>query len=317
MDMLRIGHNQDNSKAYTRSTMKSNDRAHDLMAGLQKVFVNGGPSQQNADLFCELMDSIDLALRENGLTSKDLEGILQQNSFLETSDSILGYSRLRKYGYAGDFELLERIFNVQVSKSQSNWDRVAHSLPRALALRDRLQFFRNMVQSKLPRGGMLLNIGSGPARDLYTLYTDDEQCSVVSTCIEMEDKAVAYAKMLNENYLERINFVPMNVFRYETMQTYHLIWSAQLFDYLNDSVFVTLLQKCKKWLKPEGQLVICVFNKDHQKDRCFWELLGNWFCVYRSHDDLKQLAMDAGFRDKNIEVHEENGGFNLYLVLKQ
>ena len=53
-------------------------------------------------------------------------------------------------------------------------------------------------------------------------------------CIDADARAIEYAKDLCEPYLDRIEFHERNALRFKTDKQYKLVWSAGLFDYLDD-----------------------------------------------------------------------------------
>jgi len=47
------------------------------------------------------------------------------------------------------------------------------------------------------------------------------------------------------------------------------------------------------------------------------EKVGNWYLQYRSMEDLKCLAIEAGVKESNIEIDSEVLGINLFMHLKK
>ncbi len=60
------------------------------------------------------------------------------------------------------------------------------------------------------------------------------------------------------------SFINANIFKYKTTEKYDLIWSAGLFDYLNDRRFIFLLNKLYTYLKPEGVLYVGNFSDQNR-----------------------------------------------------
>lgn len=289
----------------------------ELLDDFKQFIANGGPSPEDYQTFHALMDALAVCMQYSLVPQEKWHQLLSKCTFLSDPQSLIGHCRMRPYGYPGDFELLEKIDTFYHSPQHRKWDAYTHAHPIAVAMRNRKGYFKSLLKSRLPRGGALLDIGSNASRALYEYFTDNPQSRVVVTSVEMEEKAVSHARQLNKAWSNRIRFVPMNIFRFETTETYDLIWATHLFDYLYDAPFFTLLQKCMNWLKPDGEMVLCAFSDTRQNDRSYWELFGNWHCQYRSEETLIELAVAAGFARKNAVVEKDKGGLNQYLKLKR
>lgn len=165
-------------------------------------------------------------------------------------------------------------------------------------------------------GGQLLNVASGPARDLKELYESDDYASLHTTCVEMDPNAIAHAKDLNRAFEDRITYINRNIFRFRPDRQFDWIWSAGLFDYFDDKAFVLLLKRFKTWLKPGGEIIIGNFNEDYNPSRAAMEIAGDWFLIHRTEETLIQLALQAGFAKEQISVGKEELGVNLFLHIQ-
>ena len=106
-----------------------------------------------------------------------------------------------------------------------------------------------------------------------------------------------------------------NILKFEPVDRFDLVWSAGLFDYFSDKLFVKTLQRIRRWLKPEGEVIIGNFGP-HNPSRGAMEF-GDWFLKYRSPDQLMELATKAGFDDFEAAVEREELGINLFLNLRK
>lgn len=286
---------------------------------LQKIIEKNGPDQSDYGTLDSIM---------NNLTDQDFKAI-QQSSLLKNVDllkddkSIMGHIFTKPYGYAGDFHIIDRIYTRKnLDNHYAKWDQYSLENSAAQAVRNRKSYFQKLMLEKTrnwePGESIeLLNVASGPARDLKELYEKLYNKSLINTtCVEMDAKAIAYAKELNKTNLEKINFIQKNIFRYNDTAKYDVIWSAGLFDYFNDKCFVKVLSKMKTWLKEEGEIIIGNFNQDHNPSRKYMELFGDWFLIHRTKEEMIQLAEQAGFDRKNITVKSEAENVNLFLHIK-
>ena len=57
-----------------------------------------------------------------------------------------------------------------------------------------------------------------------------------------------------------MSFVQRNALRFRPQRTYDLVWSAGLFDYFEDALFVTTLSRLLKATAADGELVVGNFS---------------------------------------------------------
>ncbi|TMI79004.1 MAG: methyltransferase domain-containing protein [Bacteroidetes bacterium] len=182
------------------------------------------------------------------------------------------------------------------------------------AVRNRKQFFKKLIHSKLRehKTMRLLNIASGPARDLKEIYDEINPERLQTTCVEMDANAIEYAKNLCGNYLLQIEFINQNIFKFSSNEKFDLIWSAGLFDYFNDKIFIQLTKRLRGYLNQNGEMVIGNFSRNNPH-RTYMEIFGEWFLNHRNVDELLGLAIQAGVDKSKITVNEEPLGVNLFL----
>jgi SAM-dependent methyltransferase len=241
------------------------------------------------------------------------------SSFLK--NTIQGQALLKPFGYAGDFLIIDKIYTRHINHNIKfgKWDKFIHSLEATQAVRNRKTYFRNLMKRKLENGRKvsLLNLASGPARDLLEVYnTLNSPSNLITTCIDMDEQAIQYAKILNHDYLDQVCFINKNVFRFNAKYKYDVIWSAGLFDYFNDKAFLFLLNSLKSWLKPGGEIIIGNFNADHNPSKKFMEKVCEWELIHRTPGQLVSIATQAGFNLSSIRVGAEPLNVNLFLHLK-
>jgi SAM-dependent methyltransferase len=235
--------------------------------------------------------------------------------FLEDSRSIMGHILHKPFGYAGDFKIIDRIYQQEAHAAFDRWDKYALQTSAAQAVRNRKAYFIAILDQLQQEGRPIhiLNVASGPARDVYEFLQKHPDTQLRFTCIDMDQQAIEYATALNRKHLDKVTFVKANVLRYTTDEHYDLVWSAGLFDYFTDQVFTKLISRMTTWVRPGGQLVVGNFNVDCNPSRAFMEIIGHWYLEHRSIDQLKQLAINAGCSRKSIKVGQEPEGVNLFL----
>jgi SAM-dependent methyltransferase len=128
-------------------------------------------------------------------------------------------------------------------------------------------------------------------------------------------RLLLYANNLNGACDGRLSFVQANAFRYRPDQQHEIVWSAGLFDYLDDKQFVFLLRRLYEMVKPGGELVVGNFGPDNPS-RNYMEF-GQWFLKHRSTEELINLGRQCGVRAGQIRVEAESAGVNLFLRIEK
>lgn len=233
-------------------------------------------------------------------------------------------AREKPLGYAGDYLLIDWIYTNKTAESGDGrlFDRLFQSYEAAQAVRNRKSYFiqkcLDLSHQKKDRIDVL-NLASGPCRDvLETFEASENGKNLFFHCIDQEPEAIAYAEKLltNTKAWENVTLEMQNVLRLRTDKQYDLIWSAGLFDYLEDSTIVLLLKRLWKLLKDDGQIIFGNFGPNNPT-RKGMELVSRWYLIHRSIDELMQLCQKANLPFRELEVENEPLGINLFCVIKK
>lgn len=287
---------------------------------LQRLIKNGGPEENeysqldtNMQILYELFQNEKYRVKYT-FNPKQLFG----NSFLE--NTLHGWSLSKPYGYAGDYKMIDFLYTNHHSDKDEyvKWDNYYHYHQSANAVRNRKEYFKKIVTSNIKDQKIdLLNVASGPARDLKECYDLLENKSLLhTTCVELDAKAIEFAKDLCKDYTDYIDFEHKNILKFDSDKKYDIIWSAGLFDYFKDRTFIYVLEKFKSLLKPNGIIVVGNFSKSNP-GKAYMELLCEWFLFYRTELELTELAIGAGFLGEEITIDKEPLGINLFLKIKK
>jgi extracellular factor (EF) 3-hydroxypalmitic acid methyl ester biosynthesis protein len=277
----------------------------------------GGPEVNEYDEVTNIWN--DLILGEETISpqvlSKNNLVRLFGNDFL--TETVQGFAFRKPHGYSGDFEIIDFIYQNKTNQDLrfKKWDKYFYAQQACKALRNRKRYFIKLVKnrcSKINRPLRILNIASGPCRDLLELLEQIPEEKVKIHCVEMDPKAIQYAKSLLGSHSDAIEFTQNNIFRFNTDNKYDLIWSAGLFDYFDNNTFIKLLSKFQTWCAPSGEIVIGNFSVSNPS-RSYMEKAGNWYLFHRTADGLRELAMYAGIKENQMSVRKEPLGINLFL----
>lgn len=273
----------------------------------------GGPDPEEYDHLTESYHVLSSAIRKGVISSTELHNIWRYIGQAFSVDTIQGFVANKPHGYAGDFEVIDRIYTFWTSprKCLEKWDIYFHTLQAPQAVRRRKTYFIDFVNRRdRERELHVLNVGCGPARDVFEyLNTYGENCTYFH-CIDNDPRAISYARSLCKGS-QQIFFIEKNVFRFRTQKRFSIVWSAGLFDYLNDKAFVFLLRRLFHITEPGGEIVIGNFSPDNTT-RAQMEV-GEWYLNYRTTDNLIALAGKAGLPMEDVFVEKIYDGILLFL----
>jgi len=278
----------------------------------------GGPDPSDYPILNTLLQQFSAEHIQKIFSDEHLNMI--RNAFGEalSPETIQGWAYHKPLGYAGDFQIIEKIYNYHTSSNPhlAKWDQFFHTQKAPQAVRNRLSFFLDQLwktKAETPSTSHILNLASGPGRDMYEAIKVIGTSKLEIDCVDQDAQAINYAKGLCRDFLAHIRFTHKNVFRFIPTKTYHLIWSAGLFDYFNDNVFKRTLERFHALLKPNGKMVIGNFTVDNPS-RGYMELF-KWNLFHRSKKHLYRLAQECGFTENQIRIEQEPEGVNLFLVV--
>jgi SAM-dependent methyltransferase len=280
---------------------------------LAELFEKNGPDHHEYDFILKIIDQI---------SADEIEEFRAVMQPILNPGTIIGFSFTKPFGYNGDFFIIEKIYQRYVSPDvrYKKWDEFFHHFPAAIAVVNRkklaIEILSNLHQNNNSNNTDVLILGSGPVTEVYEFHTENPHNHLVFDLVDLDKRAIAYAKAKNKNFLSGMSFHNVNVIRHVPEKSYDLIWSAGLFDYFRDKHFVYLLKKYYEYVKPGGEMIIGNFNVENPSRRIM-EILGDWFLNHRSEDELMRFALQAGISKDNIEVIREPLGINLFLKVRK
>lgn len=211
---------------------------------IQYLVKNGGPStEQYGELnlfFNRLGDMVRSANASREQINIELWQLLGDAVSINTMQ---GKVVIKPYGYAGDFELIDNIYTTWISPDPllANWDYFFHSQAATKAVKNRKTYFINLLKCLERNSGnrySVLNVGSGPARDVMEFFSNNRKFPVTFDCIDMDSNAISYSKTGKIIYFLSIIFdLSMNInyhpWQWQYLQRYlHWIvfaWCVQMF----------------------------------------------------------------------------------------
>ncbi len=249
-------------------------------------------------------------------TLQPFEGFLQRHwKIFRTTASMQGFAYAKPHGYAGDFEIIERIYNRSVTHLDHlrKWDIFWQRNPAAEAVRNRAALVNRFIEEQRPAS--LLSVGCGPALDIRDAASSNPDLIRIDF-LDNDEKAIVRAKTNNawaSDASRKVAFIVKNALRFKPTEPYDLVWCSGLFDYLNDKTFVFLLRRLKDMVATKGKLVVGNFSHDNPS-RSYMESVSGWLLIHRSTADLIRLAIEAGFPSNCTQVVADDTGVNLFII---
>lgn len=174
----------------------------------------------------------------------------------------------------------------------------------------------------------ILSIGCGPAHEAKLIYANDVPGRLEWLLIDQEEKALDVAfrnakrniaqanrsdvcRLFNTSFTKLIN-TPTEVLPEEPQD---FIFCTGLFDYLKLEKASSLLNALYDWLAPGG--VVAIANALAPNTH-FWspEFVLDWTLLYRSRDDMKQVAAKLP-NSAEVEITIEPGNAYYFLIVRK
>lgn len=290
---------------------------------IKELVAKGGPDPSEYHEVGSWFETVYKELKSGVLSKEDLQLLRNEMGEALSILTLQGFVFNKPHGYPGDYEIIEKIYLEHTSSDPElrKWDLYFQLQKAPIAVRNRLEYFFDLLNSvdslsQKNTKKRVLNIASGPGRDLFNFFSQtSSDTKVFIDNVEFDPLAISYAKNLCKDFLKNIAFLHTNAFDFKTDKKYRLIWSAGLFDYLNDKKFVYLLNHVIPLLENDGELVIGNFSSTNPT-KPYMEIMGDWRLNHRTPDQLVSLAKTCGFKDSDIRIGKEPESVNLFLHLK-
>jgi extracellular factor (EF) 3-hydroxypalmitic acid methyl ester biosynthesis protein len=282
-----------------------------LLRALQATEAAGGPDTSEYGDTLELFERI-AHHRGAAYYNEMVSPLLREGTSFSSLETMHGFVCLKPHGYAGDYEIIDRIYQGHRSSRWQKWDDFFHACDAPQAVVGRKDYFKGMLdQLETTRpAARILNVASGPCRDLQE-YRSSVTSALSIHCVDSDSDAVEYAQMLLGKDAG-VTFQIANALRLKADE-FDLVWCAGLFDYLDNRTAVALLKRLLR-LAPRGEVVVGNFSPA-TRARAYMEF-GDWKLFYRSADDLLRLGERAGAPRDSMSVEQERTGVNLFLRVR-
>jgi len=239
----------------------------------------------------------------------------------------------KPFGYAGDFKIIDAIYqNQPVTRGFDRlWDSYFQQLDIVQSVRVRKEDLKKIifafVKKNQGRELRVMNLGSGPAREIKELLEENPQVfeRVIFDCYDFDQNALNYAKSLLNNPAN-VNFIQENAVRLALTKRikekipfqYDLIYSTGLFDYFGERVAGKLVSNLLNITKKRGTIVITnVSDKKYNRSAAWMEWVADWYLVYRTKDEFKKIFSNTGVLLEYCQIFPQAGKLIWYGILNK
>lgn len=237
-------------------------------------------------------------------------------------------------GYAGDYEMMNMLYRDH-AEGDSLFGKLLNvyvtSEDAAQANINRVPFLGEKIRERIAASTSdrvrIASIGCGPAKEIEILLRESPELGrrLDVALLDQEEQSMSYCERVLTPLVRstgaRIQFIREPVRRLLTTRRLEqalgareMIYSAGLFDYLEDRISSALITSLFGALTPGG--LLCVGNVAvDNPSRWMMEYFGDWFLIYRDRDDLLRLAAHLRPAPTEAWVDSEPLQVNLFLNL--
>jgi len=291
----------------------------DHLSYVASIVANDGPDLDQYDEHLAWYIGLNAQIQAGTITETERDQLREAFGGAYSTATLQGFVYERPLGYAGDFQIIEKIYHEEVSQDPKwkKYDEFFQRQNSPQAVRNRKQYFKDLVRSLCESADEpveVLNLACGPCREIKEMFDEYPSMPVKFLCLDIDERAIEYSRKLLGPHTKNVTFEKANILRFKPQKSYSLIWSAGLFDYFDDRVFARILQRYIPALAKNGQVAIGNFG-DANPTRGYMEAIAKWYLHHRSDERLVELAEEAGaVKSKHrVAVLSEPTGTNRFL----
>jgi len=295
---------------------------------------NWGQPGKSLKLVTGALDQCLASLSATGIEGPDNR--LPSTALWQTAGDLLQFgdlqfrARTKPAGYAGDDELLRRIYEGQVAR---------HPLGRAMdqyflrqdapqAVRQRMKIAGSRLAKHASGSARpeyrMISIGSGPAIDIELALTQqnpEQRKGMQIELLDLDPEALQRAEqrvtaVAGEHAVTARRENLFRLARRAPRADADFVLGLGLFDYLEDEKAIELLTWMWSRLREGGELSIGNFSPACHT-RPYMEWVGNWYLQYRDGSRLERLATTAGIPSEAVSLAEVGDGAALLLTARR
>jgi hypothetical protein len=245
---------------------------------------------------------------------------------------LLNQARTKPRGYAGDHEMLARIYENRVCDDPMGrlLDRYFQSQAAPQAVRHRMAMISDWIVAAAADAGPVRVAVVGSAfgldvRDALVRLDEGARRRIHVTLLDVDPAAIDFAREQLRSLItpEKLTAVSTNLFRLperpaveKALRGAGLIFCPGIFDYLDDEAARAMLRCLYRQVGPGGQLIVFQFAPQNPT-RAYMEWFGNWYLTYRDQAGFGRLVEAAGLEGASVSYGAEGLGVDLFAMICQ
>jgi extracellular factor (EF) 3-hydroxypalmitic acid methyl ester biosynthesis protein len=259
----------------------------------------------------------------------ELNPYLKQSPFLRRALE-------KPLGYAGDYEMMNMLYRNPL-EGESLLGKALNVCfteePAAVANKNRISYIGKLIRRRVGERPVdrvrVASLGCGPSREIEALLSESPELGprLEIALIDQEERAIAHCERtlapLAARTGARVHFIRESLRTLLTRERLSqklgrcdLIYSAGLFDYLDDRLFERILSVLYEALADRGMLAIGNVAA-HNPSRWLMEYFADWFLIHRTPEQLLGLARELSPEPAQATVDAEPSGVNLFLQIRR
>lgn len=275
-----------------------------------------GLIQEGVQFLTQQLHDVTIGLSQECINSEVREVCLQHPvAKIMLQDPITRRSFQKPRGYAGDAVLIDYMYRLKSCTTNDSYlgrelfgqfSRTGASAAvrwRSNHIAERIQ----ELQSKLARKIDVISVASGHLRELA--YVDDAASKINRfVCLDQDEQSndVVRSNYNQYPFMEIIDKSISYILKRQLEgQSFDFIYSAGLFDYLNDKVASKMIEILYSNLKPGGLMIIPNFLKGIT-EKIYMDTFMKWNLIYRSESDMKALCTNAAIPKSKFRLYRDD-----------
>jgi len=146
---------------------KATPMAKKIFIEIEKIFQTGLQNESIVEKFESCLKNL-YELDRTNYFQLQFDRMQSIYSCIGTDSTLQGRSRIKPYGYAGDFNIIDKIYTNYISDDSycAQWDKYFHEQKAPNAVRNRKKYFIDLLNSNIDikSTSSILNLASGPGR---------------------------------------------------------------------------------------------------------------------------------------------------------
>jgi len=201
-------------------------------------------------------------------------------------------------GYAGDAVMLDYIYRPQPVAASAiglAMHQATTGLSSAKSILWRRDYLAKLITGAMDRtnAAEVLAVACGHMRELDLIAPPENRAALKITAVDLDQASLTEAMQSYPDIdIRPVRSSAVTIRRAKLPETFHLVYCAGLFDYLNEATAEFVLAQLYRHLLPSGVLCIANFTPENH-GRGFMEAFMDWSLILRNEQDLARMAKNA------------------------